>query len=170
MRIKPGRIFNLSALIILLCSCGTETEERSLIIQTIAEEFIVDGDAVVYQYYQKFGFTDLCEDITHVIKTNNSPNLSKHLPMTEEDLVFFNKVSKADYNKDHDRLLLRCSLRTTNQDVELEFNEYCPDPSLVIKLKSGEYEIVESKLNQIIRIFDMESGLYFVEVHRCDGT
>lgn len=76
--------------------CRTNTKNENEPNMDLAYKYSLDSTQLVYQYYQKFGFTDICEDIRMVAKLNNSPNFKKKLPITKIDLkninAFLNKV------------------------------------------------------------------------------
>jgi len=46
-----------------------------------------------YQYYQKFGFTDVCEYLRIVLEPIEIPKLNKSLPIDSADLKKINNFS-----------------------------------------------------------------------------
>lgn len=60
-----------------LIGCGTNNKNENGPNMNLASKYKIDSTQLVYQYYQKFGFTDVCEDIRMVAKLNNSPNFKK---------------------------------------------------------------------------------------------
>ena len=153
-----------------LIGCETNTKSKNKPNMNLASEYKIDSTQLVYQYYQKYGFTDVCEDIRMVAKLNNSPNLNKRLPITEEDLKTINGFSNKVDSLNSSQISFNSNTRNQFYDIELDFIEFSTDSLLTIELSNGEYEIIQTKLTSILKVFDRESGLLYVESHKCDGT
>lgn len=59
-------------------------------------------------------------------------------------------------------------LRENFDDIELAFISFPADTSFSIDLGRGEYELVETQHSSTLKIYDANSGLMYLEVHRCD--
>jgi len=136
---------------------------------TLSQEFGIDSTEVVYQYYQQFGFTDLCEDLRLISRQPIVPDFEKALPISPEDLAIIAEFpNKADLFQEKIVIGNR-EARSVNQDIELDFLEYIPDSSLVFQFQDGAYEIAQTDTSSILKIFDSIHKLLYIEVHRCDG-
>ena len=163
-------IFVTTVIVFGLLGCGTNDKAENIPNMNLATEFEIDSTQLVYQYYQKFGFTDVCEDIRMVSKLKDSPNFKKKLPITQDDLKAINEFSnKVDLIKGS-QISFDSNTRNEFYDIELDFIEFTSDSLLTVKLTNGEYEIIQTDLTSTLKIFDKESGLLYVESHRCDGT
>ena len=151
------------------CSCGTSNKIESKPDMSLALEFGLDSTQLVYQYYQKFGFTDVCEDLRMLAKLKDSPQFKKRLPITNDDLKIINGFSnKVDSIKDS-QISFETNTRSKFYDIELDFIEFSSDSLLKIQLTNGEYEIIQTEMTSTLKVFDRESGLLYAESHRCDG-
>lgn len=133
------------------------------------EEFGIDSTELVYQYYQQFGFTDLCKDLRIISKQTSSPGLEKVLPISPENLAAIAKFSNKEDVFEEKIVIGNWKARRPNQDIENVFLEYIPDSSLAFNSKIGEYEIKILDSGSILKIYDREAKLLYIEVHRCDG-
>ena len=136
---------------------------------SLIEEFGIDSNELVYQYYQAFGFTDLCEDLRLISKQPTALELQKNLPLTQEDLALINRFPNKSDSIQEKIMMGNLEARNAQRDIELRFLEYIPDSSLVFQLKEGEYEIIQTDTSSILKIFDSINKLLYIEVHRCDG-
>lgn len=154
---------------LVLSSCSTSSKNEQKPNLHLAIEFGIDSSQLVYQYYQKFGFTDLCEDLRMVSKLNESPKLKNTLPISADDLKTINDFTNKVDSIDGSRISFESNSRGHFHDIEIDFIEYSSDSLLTIKLTKGEYEIIQTDFTSILKIFDSESGLFYVESHKCDG-
>ena len=161
----------LTSFVIAFCliGCGTNTKTENKPNMSLAFEYKIDSTQLVYQYYQKFGFTDLCEDIRMVAKLNNSPNFKKRLPISEDDLKNINAFSNKSDSINSSQISFNSNTRNRFYDIELDFIEFRADSLITIELSNGEYEIIQTDLTETLKVYDKESGLLYVESHRCDG-
>ncbi len=150
--------------------CGTSNKNESEPNMNLAVEFGIDSTQLVYQYYQKFGFTDVCEDLRMISKLKDSPEFKKRLPITEDDLKTINEFSNKVDSIKGSQISFESNPRNQFYDIELDFIEFSSDSVLTIQLTNGEYEIIQTELTSTLKVFDRESGLLYVESLRCDGT
>lgn len=168
---KIGKLILTSFVIAFgLVSCGTNTKTENEPNMNLASQYKIDSTQLVYQYYQKFGFTDVCEDIRMVAKLNNSPDFKKKLPITEDDLKTINGFSNKVDSINNSQISFNSNTRNQFYDIELDFIEFSTDSLLTIELSNGDYEIIQTDLTSTLKVYDKESGLLYVESHRCDGT
>lgn len=176
LKIEMKDLFTLSIilLITLLNSCGlapsSENSSKPEFSPNVklALEFKVDSNQLLYQYYQKFGFTDLCEEIRMISKYESTFDLMKQLPLEANDLLIINSfLNKAD-SIGGDTLAFQTSNRHLFRDIELEFSEFKKSRVPIIGLKKGSYEIIQTEKSSILRIYNPQSKLFYLEVHRCE--
>lgn len=136
----------------------------------LALEFGVDTSDLIYQYYQKYGFTDLCEDLRMVSFVETSPKLKKKLPISEDDLNVINAFSNKVDSVNNSAITFENNTRIFFLDIELDFIEFVTDSTVEVGLKEGEYEIVQDKFSSILKVYDSQKGLFYIEIHECDGT
>jgi len=146
-----------------LIGCGTNTKTEHEPNMDLASEYKIDSTQLVYQYYQKFGFTDVCEDIRMVAKLNNSPNFKKRLPITDDDLETINGFSNKVDLINNSQITFNSNTRNQFYDIELDFIKFKADSLLTIELSNGEYEIIQTALTSTLKVYDKEFGLLYVE-------
>jgi len=152
---------------IIACNDSPKIENRPNF--TLSQEFGIDSTELVYQYYQQFGFSDLCEDLRFVTKQLVEPSFKNVLPLSPEHLAIIAEFpNKGDLVREKIVIGNR-EARSVNQDIELDFLEYIPDSTLIFQLQEGSYEIVQSDTSSILKIYDTIHKLLYIEVHRCDG-
>lgn len=152
----------------ILIGCGTNTKNENKPNMVLASEYKIDSTQLVYQYYQKFGFTDVCEDIRMVAKLNNSPNFKKRLPITEDDLKIINGFSNKTDSINKSQISFNSNTRSQFYDMKLDFIEFKTDTIMTIELSNGDYEIIQTNLTSTIKVYDKDSDLLYIESHRCD--
>ena len=168
---KIGKLILTTLIVVLgLYSCGTRTKNENKPNMNLVMEFGIDSTQLVYQYYQKFGFTDVCEDLRMVTELKNSPEFNKRLPIDMGDLKIINEFSNKVDSIKGSTISFTSNSRIQFYDIELDFIEFSTDSLLTIHLNKGEYEIIQTELTSTLKIFDSESGLLYIESHRCDGT
>ena len=165
MIFKSFQIF----LLLLLFGCKTDTSKESTLNVSIINEFKLDSSKVIYQFYQKFGFTDLCEDIRIVSSLESSPNLKNELPISIENLKIINSFSNKVDSFNGKEISIVPNLRNVFNDIELIYNEYITDSVFTISFNKGKYELTNYKFESTLKIYDEESGMFYLEIHRCDG-
>ena len=165
----------LSATLFLLSfifiSCvDAEKDETSELNKNLTEELGIDVSDVLYQRFQKFGFTDVCEDIRIISKLSTSPELANQLPMTMEDLTKFNSTPNKVDTLNGLSITTSAVPRDFYLDIELEYVNFVSDSNLTVQLEFGEYELKELAFGRQLTIFDSRNGLLYIELHRCDGN
>lgn len=165
------RFGNTTILLIafFLFSCGTNNHQENIPDINLAKEFGIDSTQLVYQYYQKYGFTDVCEDLRMVSKVANSPQLKKELPISTQDLKKIHSFSNKVDSITGPTLSFQSNSRNSFYDIELEFTEFITDSNLTLRLQKGKYEVTQTDTATTLKIYDQESGFFYIEVHRCSG-
>lgn len=168
MNLKKLKYIISLTILLGLFSCGRNIENNNTPKLNLAKEFGIDSVQLKYQYYQKFGFTETCEDLRMVSKPNETPKLNKTLPIESNDLEKINNFSNKTDKIKGEIISFKSNLRNKFYDIELEFTEFIKNSSLIIKLNKGKYEITETELSSTLKVFDNESGLLYIESHKCD--
>jgi hypothetical protein len=165
-------LLNISLLAFGLMSCNTSTNHvrKNEPDMSLATEFGFDSTQLIYQYYQKFGFGEMCEDIRMLCKAQEPQNFKKSLPISDDDLKKINQFPNKVDSINGAAISLVKNTRREFQDIELDFTEFSLDSLPTIQLANGEYEIIETEWSSTLIIYDVESGLLYLESHRCDGT
>ena len=134
----------------------------------LAQKFHLDSINLMYQYYQKFGFHETCEDLRMVSKAQKKLSFKKDLPISLTDLKIINDFSnKADQLKG-DKISFSTNTRNVFYDIEIDYVNYTNDSLLQVGLSNGSYELKHSDLNLILKVYDKDSDLYYIEMHQCD--
>ncbi len=161
---------HISLLLIALffTSCSGKEETNKLNLALISNKKI-SADQVCYQFYEQFGFTDLCEHYRTLYYLDQFKPTKhwKALPITKSDL---RKINKSTSNKPDtlpaSNLDVRYKYQTAFKDISLKMQEYInPDKDYVIAMKKGFYYFDKKHL----KIYDAEKKLFYEEVHDCDG-
>lgn len=135
-----------------------------------AVQYGLDSSQVLMFYYQQFGFTDVCEDIRIACRMKSPPILQNALPISDSLLYRINSMENKTDSIDRNLLRLRTDLRIPFSDIENEFiyfHENESDSLFTLKLNEGSYEFLQTETAEIFKVFDKESGVFYVEVHKC---
>ncbi len=152
----------------IVFGCDDITKRNDIPNKKLANEFGINSTELIYQYYQKFGFTDLCEDIRMVSIPKEVPKLYKNLPISIDDRNIINNFSNKTDSIRKSSITFKTNTRNQFYDIELDFIEFTTDSALIINLNKGKYQISQTKSTSILKIYDNESGSYYMEIHRCD--
>ncbi len=160
------RTFTILTITILLFGCSGQKANENYANYKLAREFKIDSINLKYQYYQKYGFTDLCEEIQMVSISEKTKAFEKMLPIEKEDL----KLIKPIFPCIDDSIIdLKNNSRNFYADIELDFSECLIDSNLNLRIAKGEYEFTETEFMTTLRIYDAESGLIYLGIRKCDG-
>jgi len=159
----------ISFIVLFFVSCQVKSNDQYTIDYGVAEEFGIDKTKISYLYYQKFGFTDVCEDI-RIVSKQVSPGLQKTLPISFEDLKRINEFPNKVDDLRLDSISFSSNTRGAFIDIELDYQEYKPEKSILLYLNEGEYEIIQTEFSSILKVYDSQTQQLYIEVHRCDGN
>ena len=139
----------------MILSCGNQQNKKQVLPNfDLALEFGSNSLELEYQYYQKFGFTDLCEDIRMIGTPSKAPILIKKLPLEPNDLKIINSFQNKVDKLGGDRVLFPKNLRNIFLDIELDFIEFGRDELPNISLKLGTYEITQKENQLVLKIYN----------------
>ena len=156
--------------VFLFLGC-TSSEKRNYKIEKpnkeLATKHHLNIDNIQYQFYQKFGFTDICEHTRILSTIDNAIFLTKKLPISKNDLAIINNFP----NKTDSIIGLSFSPifqgRDLFSDIELEHFSYSSDSSFVLHLQKGKYQIEQSEKVSKLTIYDENSRLFYFEIYKC---
>lgn len=128
----------------------------------------INSTEVYYQFYEKYGFTDVCEHYrTLFYFPKFKPNSKwKKLPISNCDLVLINKTeNKVDSIPKFD-FDVRFTQKNKFQDISLEMSEYTnPNRNRFnLDLETGYYFFNRNE----ICIYNISDSLFYYEVHKCN--
>jgi hypothetical protein len=152
-----------------LQSCNSETEEAETVQLSGMHTPGIKKQDVLYQFYQRYGFTDVCIHRRTLYKTNlNEGSLKgwKQLPMTKGDIEKVNGLeNKVDKINGTDfRIIYR--QRKRFEDIELEQSEFKNTGSVQpgSLFKTGLYKVNDT----VFLLYDTNANLIYQEEHFCD--
>jgi len=161
------RIYCLITLIsIFIQSCIPSSTDQIEIIDTpdilTIDTFGVDTTGqIIYQLYQKYGFTDLEEQLILIIKPEKISNLTSVLPFDSLDIQ---RIEKIDLRKFIKGTLLNIALeKLIYSDIRIESKEFYSGQSKSIFYNKGQYQLVKTDTTEIIYVFDYQTGLMYIE-------
>jgi hypothetical protein len=123
-----------------------------------------NGD-MIYQFYHKYGFTDVVDRVISISALEDSIALAHPYPI---DSTILNKVGSFDYQ----RFLPEENIHIhknylVNKDVSLKVFEYGLPPDVMI-IQEGSYEVLQKGQISTLRIIDKKKRLEYLEVVKTD--
>ena len=156
-------------LVLFGCTTGNKTELLTNPNEALVKTFGLNSKDIIYQYYQKFGFTDICEEIRIISKAAEPITLEKILPVNQQDIDLINKFSNKTDSFLAGQPLSIIPHREHFIDIELNYFEYKAMDSISVGISKGSYQIEQTEFESRLTIYDVENGLIFIEVHKCDS-
>lgn len=159
------KLFNLLLLLSIL-SCTKEVKIvriESPIMDFYKEVNVQTNGEILYQFYHKYGFTDVIDRVISISAVENSIALAHPYPI---DSAILNKQGSFDYQRFlpeenihiHKNYLI-------NKDVSLQAFEYGLPPDVMI-IQEGSYEVLQKGRILALRIIDKKKRLEYLEVVR----
>ena len=162
---KLNKTTTILAISISLLACTGQSKKENKANYELAREFEIDSVNLIYQYYQKYGFTDLCEEIQMISDYKKTITYENKLPITPEDLENIKPIFPCIGDSS---LNVKRNSRSINEDIELDFREFSNDSNLDLNLLKGEYEYTQTEYFTTLKIYDAESGLTYWGIKKCD--
>lgn len=166
IRLKNILVLVFGVLLVLVISCDEEVKQEKLPEIVLVDSLNINPNNIVYQYYEKFGFTDVCTHYRVLLKNDTEERSSwKKLPFKVGDLKKINQMSnKVDpisgeiYNP-------KFRKKDVFDDILLERKEFFAEDSLKsLNLLHGFYQVGES----FFKIYDEKNKVLYVEIHVCN--
>ncbi|MCH2081376.1 MAG: hypothetical protein MK226_03240 [Saprospiraceae bacterium] len=161
------RLFNLLISLSFL-SCTKEVKIvriESPIMDFYKEVNIQLHGEMIYQFYHKYGFTDVIDRVISISALEDSITLAHPYPI---DSTILTKEGSFDYQ----RFLPEENIHIhknylVNKDVSLKVFEYGLPPDVMI-IQEGSYEVIQKGQISALRIIDKKKRLEYLEVVRTD--
>lgn len=116
---------------------------------------------IAYQFYHKYGFTDIEEHLILVVQPDEPLALGSDLPMTVVDADRLKVINKSKFTKDS---TLNFAPGTyAHADIRIEALEFYAGQELQIFVKSGTYEIIQTDSAETLILSDEQSGMVYIE-------
>jgi hypothetical protein len=115
----------------------------------------------IYQFYQKYGFTDQEEQLILIVRPDNTDLLSMALPF---DSVEIKKIERIDMRKlVKDKPINFEPEKTLQTDIRIESKEFDSGKDKIVHHVAGKYRLVQNDSVETVYIFDSETGLLYIE-------
>jgi hypothetical protein len=156
-------------LLLVLSSCSLKQPPKRLPDLSLIKPFTAVRNGILYQYYEKFGFTDVCVHYRSYFRTNRfSPTQEwLKLPISPSDISKINSISNKVDKLTGKSFPILYQNKAAFSDISLESEEYV-NPNLTdktIDLTDGYYSLSEKSF----MVYDNKRKTVYVEYHDCDG-
>lgn len=155
-------------LLLILFSCNSD-EKRLLPIESLIPDEYGKNNVIIYQYYEEYGFTDLCSHnrALLLVKDWTITKGWKPLPMKLNDIKKVNAITNKIDSLVGDSLAVIYEHKSHFSDIMLESEEYISDTISFQKmdLLEGYYRVdgVGS-----FEVYNPKNNFLYYEQHRCD--
>jgi len=154
---------------LVLVSCNTSSKKQSKNNITDISQLIgykVEAKEIIYQYYEKYGFTDLCiHNRTYFVKENFKVNEQwKRMPLNELDIVRLNSIEeKVDTIQKGN---ITYEYKSFFEDIKIKSTEYRKDTVFKnqLDLKNSYYKISDYSFE----IYNPKNKTIYFEYHFCN--
>ena len=157
--------------IFLLVSCGTHnsSEKKSILPdKSLVADYNIGTDQILYQYYEKFGFTDLCvhHRTLFYVHENIKLNNWNKLPMLEADINKVNSLHNKLDSLNGDSISVVYNYKNVFSDISLKLEEYFKDTIFdkELALTDGYYRINST----VFELYNPGNKTIYLEYHECD--
>ncbi|MEL6850491.1 MAG: hypothetical protein AAFP92_18365 [Bacteroidota bacterium] len=153
---------------LLACNSNENGDAEFLPHPGYIKGYEIEKDQILYQYFEKFGFTDICIHIRSYFAVENWSITDgwKELPMTSKDISKVNSIPNKIDSLESDVLSIFYQDKDFFADISLSSDEFIRDTvfAKTINLKQGYYRLTESTFE----VYDSNSGAIYYENHSCD--
>ena len=153
-------------IVVLLGSCILPSTDKIKNLDnpdnSITKEFGIDIDGkIIYQFYQKYGFSDFEEQLILIVKTNTVDFLTTKLPFDSKKKK---KLNRIDLNKFIiDKPINFDSEKTIQSDIRLTSKEYDARKNDLVLYNNGNYKLIHNDSIETIYVYDWLNGLMYIE-------
>lgn len=123
----------------------------------------VSGE-IVYQFYEKYGFTDIEEHQLLIVKSDNVDFLTSTLPFDSIDIRRVQRIDLRKFIKD--KPVDFESEKIFQQDVRIESKEFDVRKEIPVFHNEGKYGITLNDSVETVYVFDQRTGLMYVDSRR----
>ncbi len=166
-KVKPFTTYSMTILILILIqSCIPPSTDQIEKIDTPNNSKIKDfgikiTGQIIYQFYQKYGFTDLKEHLILIVKPENVDHISTDLPFDSLDIKRVEKIDMQKFIKD--KPIIFVYEKNMHTDIRLESEEYDSGKEKLVFHENGKYELIQTDSTETIFVFDSQTGLLYAE-------
>lgn len=157
--------------IFLMLSCERDKIGLPEVTDVIGMD--ISEENLVYQFYEKFGFTDLCEHHRILLEVDSFKvnETWQRLPISDESLIAMNSLSnKIDTIFNQNNFAVYYKEKASFSDILLVQGEYVKKGKekdfLSLNLQKGYYKL----LRDTICIYDAARQFLYYEIHSCDAN
>lgn len=129
---------------------------------TILKDFGIENNGrIVYQFYEKYGFTDIEEHLILLVETDNFDHLNYDLPLESDLNLSFVKIDLKKFETD-EKLNLNLE-KELHSDIRIDSKEYDSGVLPDFSFQKGKYHLTRTDTIETIYILDSISGLLYIE-------
>jgi hypothetical protein len=151
-------------------SCSPHVKEEKLPDVHNVRQYKVAEKHVIYQYYEEYGFTDVCKHmrLCAIADSMQIDKQWKKLPLTAPDLQKINQIGNKIDKVKSDSISVVYMHKQFFQDISIVSEEYVKDslPFQKISLRNGYYKLHDETLE----VFIPQTKILYVEHYACDGN
>ena len=154
---------------IFMQSCIPQSTENIKKIEapdkSIIDKFgIKPTGEIIYQFYQKYGLTDLEEHLIMIVRPANTKVLTLNLPF---DSLVISRLEHINFGKFVKNSPVDFSAEKTNQaDIRLEAKEFDSGKERAINYGRGKYKIIRNDSVETLFVYDKQAKLLYIESKR----
>ncbi|MEH0154517.1 hypothetical protein V6R21_10260 [Limibacter armeniacum] len=116
---------------------------------------------IIYQFYQKYGFTDLEEQLILITKPEKIDFLTSDLPLNLTDLQNLEKIDVRKFKRDTS--IIYEVEKYIHSDMRLESEEFDSSKNKSVFHVKGKYKFVQTDSVETLWLFDKQTGLMYIE-------
>jgi hypothetical protein len=120
----------------------------------------ISGD-IVYQFYEKYGFTDIEEHQILVVKSDNVSFLTSTLPFDSIDIRRLQRIDLRKFIKD--KPVDFEPEKIFQEDIRIESKEFDARKEMPVFHDEGKYGITLNDSVETVYVFDKRTELMYVE-------
>ncbi|BDD08912.1 hypothetical protein FUAX_13440 [Fulvitalea axinellae] len=165
---RMTRFARVVLILLLFCSCTEEKDVAREPDLSLVKHYGIGKEGILYQFYEKFGFTDVCEHSRTYFKIKNFKldKTWKALPLSDKDRLKINSISnKADSVKG-DAIPVIYKMKDFYLDISLDMNEFIKDSVRLdaVNLSKGFYRVGKKHFE----VYSPQRETIYYEKHSCD--
>lgn len=152
---------------ILSCKEKIKKQKESFLSSLLINEYKIKPNAILYQYYEKYGFTDICIHTRAYFKYTNFKKEKnwKKLPLSTTDIKLINSFpNKIDSIKNNYSVLYQ--KKDFYDGIMIETKEHIKDTvfNKRLDLTKGYYKITKNTLE----VYNPKTNTLYYEYYKCD--
>ena len=165
---KLNNVYIILVLVLVFISCNSNNDDgRKMPKSSFIIGYEVHEDQILYQYYEKFGFTDICVHTRSYFtaKDFSVTNEWMPLPMTKKDRLRINSIPNRIDSLPDDSFLVIYNHKNFFSDISLDSKEFIRETTFEkkINLRNGFYRINKT----IFEVYNDKDDVIYYEYHSC---